>query len=211
MRRSFLLGGTAALVTLFIPGRGEATAARRITVRHAGSGARFDGPWHNGRAVDSGAMRELTLVLADPGATPPLPFDPDTIQIAWEIAQRTNLPGPLDVHSGYRTPLVNRAVNGAGDSQHLRAGALDIGVAAGRLPAVAETALKLAKGGVGVYRARGFVHLDSGPVRNWTDGGDGVPVATSPHDQRLSRIAQAWNPGRNGRPMRINTTLPTGW
>jgi len=210
MRRSFLLGGTAAIVTLFIPGRGEASAVRRIALRHAGSGARFDGPWHDGRSVDQGAMRELTQVLADPGATPPLPFDAGVIEIAWTVAQRTNLQGTLDIHSGYRTPAVNRSVNGAGDSQHLRAMALDIGVAAGRLPAVVETALGLARGGVGIYRTRGFVHLDSGPVRNWTDNGDGT-VFASLRDRALERISQAWNPGRNGRPMRINTHLPNGW
>jgi uncharacterized protein YcbK (DUF882 family) len=206
MRRSFLLGGTAALVTLCIPGRGEASAARRIALRHAGSGARFDGPWHNGRAADPGAMRELTLVLADPGATPPLPFDAGAVEIAWEVMTRTRLQGPLDIHSGYRSPQVNRAVHGAGDSQHLRAMALDIGVAAGRLPAVVETAVALARGGVGIYRARGFVHLDSGPVRNWSDSGY---AAASPRDRMLSRIAGAWNSGR--RPMRIDTRLPTGW
>ncbi len=209
MRRSFLLGGTAALVTLFISGRGQASATRRISLRHAGSGARFDGPWHDGRAADPGAMRELTQVLADPGATPPLPFDPGAIEIAWEVMQRTNLQGPLDIHSGYRTPAVNRAVHGAGDSQHLRAMALDIGVPSGRFPVVVQTALAMARGGVGIYRTRGFVHLDNGPVRSWTDNGDGT--GGSPQERRLSRIAQAWSSGRSSRPMRIDTRLPSGW
>ncbi|MGG5820860.1 YcbK family protein [Falsiroseomonas sp. HW251] len=224
MRRSFLLGGTAAFCTLLLPRAGRAADAKRITLKHQGTGARFNGIWHDGRRADPQAMADLSACLADAGCNPPLPFDADTIEIVWEVAARTRLGEVLDVHSGYRTPAVNRAVNGAGDSQHLRAGAMDIGVPAGRLPAVAETALKLAKGGVGVYRTRGFVHLDSGPVRTWTDGGDGVPVDMSPRGRELSRIASAWNPqsGRSGmvdgrvgriggRPLRIDTRLPTGW
>ncbi|MBD0274363.1 MAG: DUF882 domain-containing protein, partial [Acetobacteraceae bacterium] len=88
----------------------------------------------------------------------------------------------------------------AGDSQHLRAGAVDLGVPAGRMPAVAEAALKLGKGGVGVYRQRGFVHLDSGPVRRWGDIPANAPVAVAargatapraPQDP-LARMAEAW-------------------
>jgi uncharacterized protein YcbK (DUF882 family) len=192
MRRALLFGGAAAFATLILPSSSHATQARRLTLRHAASGARFTGIWHDGRAPDRVAMAELSQVLADPGANPARPFDPDAIEIVWQIATRTRLDPELDIHSGYRTPRVNRAVHGAGDSQHLRASALDIGVPAGRMPAVADAALKLRRGGVGVYRRRGFVHLDSGPVRHWSDGG-GARRAVSAREQQLDRIAQAWH------------------
>jgi hypothetical protein len=67
-------------------------------------------------------------------------------------------------------------VDGAGDSFHLRAGALDIGAA--NAPALAEAARALGRGGVGLYRARGFVHVDSGPVRHWGEGLTGRPAAS---------------------------------
>lgn len=210
MRRSFLLGGAAALATLALPRIGHATAARRIALRHSGSGARFSGPWHDGARPDPGAMAELSIVLADPGALPARPFDPGAIEIAWAVAQRAGLAGDLDVHSGFRTPQVNRAVQGVGDSQHLRAMALDLGVASGRLGAVAEAALRLARGGVGVYSRRSFVHLDSGPVRQWADASDGAVqfAAMSPRERQLNQIATEW---RRGRPLRIDTRLPNGW
>jgi uncharacterized protein YcbK (DUF882 family) len=191
MRRILLLGGPASLATFLFPRIVQANASRRIALRHAGTGARFSGPWHDGRAPDRIAMAELSQALADPGCEPARPFDPDTIAIVWEIANRTRLGGELDVHSGYRTPHVNRAVHGAGDSQHLRASAMDIGVPSGRLPAVAEAALKLGRGGVGVYRRRGFVHLDSGPVRHWSDGG-AARRTSSPREREIDRIAAAW-------------------
>jgi uncharacterized protein YcbK (DUF882 family) len=191
MRRTFLFGGGAAFAALILPRAAGANAPRRIALRHAATGARFEGPWHDGRVPDPGAMRDLSAALADPGCVPPLPFDPDTIALVWEVASRTRL-GDLDIHSGYRTPQVNQRVQGAGDSQHIRASAVDVGVPRGRLAAVAETALRLKRGGVGVYARRGFVHLDSGPVRSWSDGG-----RADPREEALSRIAAAW--GRAGR------------
>lgn len=174
MRRTVLLGAATSLATLLIPGRADAQAARRLSLRHAATGARFSGPWHDGRRPDPRAMAELSAALADPGC-PPRGFDANTVAIAWELALRLRL-GEIEVHSGYRTPQVNRAVDGAGDSFHLRAAALDIGAA--NAPALAEAARALGRGGVGLYRARGFVHVDSGPVRHWGEGLTGRPAAS---------------------------------
>jgi uncharacterized protein YcbK (DUF882 family) len=193
MRRALILGGAAAFATLVIS-RSAHASARRITVKHAGSGATFDGVWHDGRAPDRSAMSDLSEALADPGC-PPRAFDPDAIAILWEVATRTRLAGALDVHSGYRTPQVNRAVQGAGDSQHLKASAVDLGVPAGRLPAAAEAALLLRKGGVGVYRSRGFIHLDSGPVRNWSDGSGGARPRGAFGGRGLTLLSHSWDLG----------------
>jgi len=194
MRRTFLISGTAALVTLAFTRPSHAESMRRIALRHSGTGASFDGVWYSGDAPDPEAMSDLSSALADEGCDPPKPFDPAIIGIVWEVAARTRLGSVLDVHSGYRTPRVNRMVHGAGDSQHLRAMAMDVGVPSGRMPAVAEAARKLARGGVGIYRQRGFVHLDSGPVRSWSDGG--TRSGNGFNDDRLTRIAQAWRLGR---------------
>jgi uncharacterized protein YcbK (DUF882 family) len=110
----------------------------------------------------------------------------------WEIAARTRLGTEVTIHSGYRTPQVNRRVHGAGDSHHMRASALDIGVPSGRMPAVADAALKLGRGGVGVYRSRGFIHLDSGQVRSWSDGGGLRRISLDPRERQLQDIAAAW-------------------
>ena len=189
MRRTFLFGGAAALSILTLATPARASAGRRLALRHAATGARFEGVWHDGRAPDPGAMRELSLALADPGCEPPLPFEPDTIALVWEVAARTRL-GDLDIRSGYRTPQVNRRVHGAGDSLHIRASAVDLGVPRGRLAAVAETALSLGRGGVGVYARRAFVHLDTGSVRSWSDAGQ-LDLGDDP----VARVARAWTQG----------------
>lgn len=189
MRRSFLAAGAAAFTSFWLPRLPQAGPVRRLALRHAATGARFEGPWHDGRIPDPGAMAELSTVLADPGAAPPLAFDPATIDIVWQVAMRAGLDGPLEIRSGYRTPLVNRRAQGAGDSLHLRASAVDLSIAAARMPAATEAALGLQRGGVGVYRRRSFLHLDSGAVRHWSDGAGGRATAK---EQRVARIAAEW-------------------
>ena len=186
MRRSFLAAGAAVLTSFLLPRLPQAGPARRLALRHAATGARFDGPWHDGRTPDPGAMAELSAVLADPGATPPLAFDPATIGIVWQVATQVGLEGPLEIRSGYRTPQINRRAQGAGDSLHLRASAVDLSIPARRMPAATDAALKLGRGGVGVYRQRSFIHLDSGVVRHWSDG------ATGSADQQAQRVATEW-------------------
>lgn len=193
-RRLLLLGAAAALA---LPQRSHAQRAiapRRIQFRHAATGARFDGAWHNGIAPDEAAMAELSAALADSSSIRPRPFDPAVIDIVWQVANRARLGPELVIRSGYRTPAINRAVHGAGDSQHLRAGALDIEVPAGRMPAVVEAAMKLEAGGVGVYGSRAFVHLDSGPVRHWSDGASprGSRRIQLTTNDPIARIAEAW-------------------
>jgi uncharacterized protein YcbK (DUF882 family) len=141
-------------------------------------------------------MAELSAVLADSTTIRPLPFDPEAIEILWTVAQTARLPSPLLVRSGYRTPAINAAVRGAGDSQHLRAAALDVEVG-GRVAEIAAVALRLGRGGVGSYAHRGFVHLDSGPVRRWDGGGllaagSGGPRRIDTRMDMLSRIAGEW-------------------
>jgi uncharacterized protein YcbK (DUF882 family) len=139
-------------------------------------------------------MSELSVVLADSRTGAMRPFDPRAIDILWEVARRTMLASSeLVVLSGYRTPETNAAVDGAGDSQHLRAGALDVLVTPAQLTSFGEAALALGAGGVGVYQRRSFVHIDSGPVRRWGDVAPGpAGPAGAPPDDRIARIAEAW-------------------
>jgi uncharacterized protein YcbK (DUF882 family) len=169
-------------------------------LRHAASGAVFSGIYHNGRAADPVAMAELSEVLADTRTGETRPFDVDAIDIAWEMGRRQNMP-ELIVLSGYRTKATNGEVNGAVNSQHLRAAALDLQISKARFDSFGEAALKLGRGGVGLYPAHGFVHLDSGPVRRWGDGEGPAPTVPvvkgppprSPAELRIDRMAEAWN------------------
>jgi hypothetical protein len=97
--------------------------------------------------------------------------------------------GPVTVHSGYRSPAQNRAVGGVRYSVHLlrtplprrgtssttRAAAADVTCATGNPAMWAAWArehrhrhahlMAYGRGGIGHYST--FVHLDTGPARDW--------------------------------------------
>jgi uncharacterized protein YcbK (DUF882 family) len=210
-RRALLLGSVASAAFAAVADAAPAVRqgagrrhrgppARRVQLRHAHTGARFSGPYHDGRTHDLAAMADLSLVLADSRTGAVRPFDPRAIDVLWEVGQKAGAAGEFLIFSGYRTPETNALVDGAGDSQHLRAAALDVHVPAERMEGFVDTALRLGLGGVGIYAGRGFVHLDSGPVRRWGDIPANAPVAVAargatapraPQDP-LARMAEAW-------------------
>ena len=75
---------------------------------------------------------------------------------------------PLDIISGCRDKAHNKRVGGAKRSQHLHCKAADF-----KVPGVSKTKLAAylkqlpGRGGVGVYCASSYVHLDTGPKRQW--------------------------------------------
>lgn len=186
--------GHEAPIRQVFPLAAEPQEPRRLRLRHAATGARFSGTYHDGREPDPSAMAELSLVLADqPGdCSRPPPFDPAALDILWELGCRQGM-DEFVILSGYRTVTTNRAVGGAGDSQHLHARALDVEVPSARLRTFGAAALALGRGGVGIYASRGFVHLDCGPVRHWWGNfrTAGDPQQPRPTD-RVGRIANAW-------------------
>jgi len=200
-RRSLLLAAAALPLAARSPRAAPRAVAeagpRRLRLRHAASGAVFSGPWHNGHGPDPVAMAELSAVLADTRTGTVRPFDPDAVEIVWRLG-RTQRIEAFTVLSGYRTPETNRAVHGAGDSQHMQAAAMDLLIPATGLAAFAAAARGLGLGGVGLYADRGFVHVDSGPVRHWGDAtAPAAPaVAAAPRrsaeEERLDRMAEAW-------------------
>ena len=78
----------------------------------------------------------------------------------------------FNIISGYRSPKTNAklaAKNGgvATKSLHMQGKAIDIAMPGVSLNHVHKAALSLKAGGVGKYTQSGFVHLDSGRVRQW--------------------------------------------
>jgi hypothetical protein len=77
---------------------------------------------------------------------------------------------PLQMSKGgaFRHPITNAVTEGAArDSRHQHAGAGDIVVTGVTAAATSNFALWLQAGGVGVYPARNFTHVDDGSLRFW--------------------------------------------
>lgn len=92
-------------------------------------------------------------------------------------ALRNALGKPLIVNSAYRSPEHNKRVGGAKASKHLEGTAFDISMANHDPETFIAAARKAGFKGIGTYPRSNFVHIDTGPARNW---GEPFPARTSP-------------------------------
>jgi len=74
---------------------------------------------------------------------------------------------PLMLNSAYRSPEHNRAVGGAAHSQHLKARAFDVSMANHDPETFEAAARKAGFTGFGFYPRNDFIHIDTGPAREW--------------------------------------------
>ena len=88
------------------------------------------------------------------------------------VCDRIGAPKSVEILSGYRSPQTNamlrkRSSGVAKKSYHLKGKALDFRLPNQDLRKTHRAALSLKAGGVGLYSRSQFIHVDSGPVRNW--------------------------------------------
>lgn len=99
-------------------------------------------------------------------------MDPRLIDIMSATQYLLGHDRPFSVISGYRTKKTNDALRRksrgvAKNSYHIRGMAADLRMEGVSVAQIEKAGKLLASGGVGIYTRSNFVHLDSGPVRNW--------------------------------------------
>jgi len=177
-RRSIL---SIAALSVFAPAPVFALPAAprvdRIALINAHTGERFSGAFRDAKGPIDSAMKELSFFLRDFHCGEETKIDIGVLDF---LAAVLNSVGATKatVLSAYRTPATNeklaRTTFGVAEhSQHLYGRALDIYLPA-RLKDGMEQARAMKRGGVGWYPDSHFMHLDCGPVRNWTLGGRGL-------------------------------------
>jgi uncharacterized protein YcbK (DUF882 family) len=131
------------------------------------------------------ALNRLNEFLRDSHNEEVSEYDPRTFDVLHTmLAKLGKSNAAVNILSAYRTQETNDMLresgttNAALHSQHIEAKALDIRVPGVSAPLLRDTALSLDAGGVGYYPKSQFVHVDVGPVRQWT---------YSPHASRRSR------------------------
>jgi uncharacterized protein YcbK (DUF882 family) len=141
------------------------------------------------------ALGELNHFLRDSHNEEVSEFDPRTFDVLHTmLAKVGKSDGAIDILSGYRSQETNDMLrasgttNAAEHSQHIEAKAIDLRVPGVPAPLLRDAAKSLEAGGVGYYPASQFVHVDVGPVREWT---------YSPH-ARGRRSHRAGHAGRTG-------------
>lgn len=156
---------------------------RRLKLRHAHTGETFEGPYRDEIGPIPEAMVDLAIFLRDHHENLTGPVFVETLDFFADVIENANQHSAT-ILSAYRTPKTNRMLASrifgvAEKSQHLAGRALDITLDS-NLKSAATVARKMTRGGVGWYPQSHFIHLDSGPIRNWTiDDSDGGNVLAS--------------------------------
>jgi uncharacterized protein YcbK (DUF882 family) len=149
---------------------------RRLSLVNAHTGETFSGAYRDGRGPIATAMQDLSIFLRDFHCGEAIPINIGVIDFLGSVLDAVGATRAT-VLSGYRTPATNAMLADttfgvAEHSQHMYGRALDF-----YLPARLEEAMKAARtmqwGGVGWYPNSSFIHIDTGPVRNWTLDGPG--------------------------------------
>ena len=92
----------------------------------------------------------------------------DSLYIMQQWLMAYERPHEIQVLSGYRTPEHNANLEGAAkNSMHLQGRAVDVHIPGMKTDVLSNMAKMIGVGGVGLYQDRGFIHVDTGPVRSW--------------------------------------------
>lgn len=127
--------------------------------------------WAQGRYLD-GALADLNHLLRDHRSGEIGPMAPALLDLLHDLARSLDVQGPIEIVSAYRAPATNAwlAQNTTGVARmslHTRGMAADIRLPERSLAELHQAALALGAGGVGLYEASGFVHVDIGRIRHW--------------------------------------------
>ena len=152
-----------------------------LHLHHLHTGESLDVVYKVGNVYVPGAIEKLNYFLRDHRTNDVSHYDPKEFDLLHSVMTKLGRPnGVIDIVCGYRTPWSNQflrsraAVTGvARNSQHTQAKAIDIRVAGVQTSHLRDIALSLHGGGVGYYPISQFVHVDVGPVRQWTFAGAG--------------------------------------
>jgi uncharacterized protein YcbK (DUF882 family) len=178
-RRAFIgaAGWVVAPWSAWAAYRPPAPTTRRLKLFNAHTGECFDGLYRDEHGTSTSAAAELAELLRDHHSGTTAPIDVGVIDFLWEVL---NIIGATTatILSAYRTPETNamlrRTTFGVAEhSQHVYGRAIDFYVASGLAEAV-SAARSMRRGGVGWYPQSHFIHIDTGPVRNWTLGESGL-------------------------------------
>ena len=165
-----LIAGAVAL-----PGMAHAlpavpSARRRLRLVNPHTGETFDGSYRDDSGPLAAAMTDLSVFLRDFHSETTIQIDIGVVDFLAAVMDAVGAQSAT-ILSAYRTPETNamlaRTTFGVADnSQHLYGRALDVHLG-GRIEEAMKAARAMQRGGVGWYPHSGFLHIDTGPVRNW--------------------------------------------
>ena len=176
LRRRDLLLATGVCILLRKNAFAGPAGGRRLMLKNAHTGETFNGVYRDASGPLPGAVTDLAVFLRDFHVDKSGPVDIGMLDFLADVMAAIDQ-GGATVLSAYRTRETNDRLRAttfgvAEQSQHLFGRAIDV-TFDNHLGGAMQAALAMKRGGVGWYPRSYFIHLDSGPTRNWElDGGD---------------------------------------
>ncbi len=161
--------------TAAIPEDGKPYKLRMINLH---TGESLDIVYRLGNLYVPEALEKLNYFLRDHNTQDVVDYSPKEFDVLHALMSRLGrVNSVIDIVCGYRTPETNAALRRnsprtgvAEHSQHMEGHAIDIRVPGVSTAQLRNAALSLRAGGVGYYPKSQFVHVDVGPVRQWSFG-----------------------------------------
>ncbi len=143
---------------------------RRLSLVNAHTGENFEGTYRDDKGPIDRVMDELCIFLRDHHSGEKTQIDVGVIDFLADVLDAVS-ETKATILSAYRTAETNtilaRTTFGVAEaSQHICGRALDFHVGS-KLAEAMAAARATKRGGVGWYPHSGFIHIDTGPVRNW--------------------------------------------
>lgn len=174
-RRLFSAGvgvGLGAFAFGSAPAMALSEPERRLRLTNAHTWEKLDIVyWADGDYI-SEALTEINFLMRDHRANRVKAMDVNLIDQLFQIVTSLETKERVHILSGYRTAETNAALRKASSgvakySLHMEARAMDINIPTVSSKIIQKSAIALKAGGVGYYPGPGFVHIDTGKVRNW--------------------------------------------
>jgi uncharacterized protein YcbK (DUF882 family) len=171
-RRLFLsvIAGTAVLPGMLRALPLPPPQPHRLNLGNPHTGETFSGIYRDDNGPIPKVMDDLSVFLRDFHSGEKISIDVGVLDFLSAVMQACGQTQAM-ILSAYRTPQTNAMLakthfGVAENSQHLYGRALDVHFG-DKLADAMKTARAMQRGGVGWYPHSGFMHIDTGPVRNW--------------------------------------------
>ncbi len=181
-RRTWIQGSLAVAGAMLLPSLAIASADRKrdyevrtLSFYHTHTGKRGSFTYWEKGEYQPEVMAELNQFLRDFRTKEVHAIDQTLLDQLYLLHYFTHSDKPFQVISAYRSKKTNdmllRHNEGVDkNSYHMQGRAIDIRLGDVSLKSLHQAALQLKAGGVGYYPRSQFIHVDSGPVRQWQLG-----------------------------------------
>ncbi|HSL21356.1 MAG TPA: YcbK family protein [Vicinamibacterales bacterium] len=179
-RRNFCALGAMTAVSMLLPRDVCAAVSssdpdKQLSFFHTHTGERLKVEYCCDGEYQRAALSQINHLLRDFRTNEIRAIDVRLLNLLHGLTRELQTVDPYHVISGYRSPQTNMMLRTRGGahtgvasrSLHMIGKAIDIRVPDVPLEELHKAAVSLKKGGVGIYPASNFVHLDVGRVRYW--------------------------------------------